>query len=74
MHDTNLDEVERPYDGCGKCLLGVRRLSRMKAATSSPERQREDILTAAGQPPAQARPHPAREVMRICEIGQDAIP
>jgi DNA invertase Pin-like site-specific DNA recombinase len=39
--------IERPYDGCGKCLLGVRRLSRMKAATSSPERQREDVLTAA---------------------------
>ncbi|MFE7837519.1 recombinase family protein [Streptomyces sp. NPDC057474] len=40
--------IERPYDGCGKCLLGVRRLSRMKLATSSPERQREDVLTAAG--------------------------
>ncbi|MGW7244755.1 recombinase family protein [Streptomyces decoyicus] len=34
-------------DGCGKCLLGVRRLSRMKPATSSAERQREDVLTAA---------------------------
>ncbi|UXY23362.1 recombinase family protein [Streptomyces cynarae] len=39
--------IERPYDGCGKCLLGVRRLSRMKLATSSPERQRESVLTAA---------------------------
>ncbi|WP_432143794.1 recombinase family protein [Streptomyces sp. bgisy084] len=39
--------IERPYDGCGKCLLGVRRLSRMKLAKSSPERQREDVLTAA---------------------------
>lgn len=39
--------IERPYDGCGTCLLGVRRLSRMKLATSSPERQREDVLTAA---------------------------
>ncbi|MER7985422.1 recombinase family protein [Streptomyces noursei] len=39
--------IERPYDGCGKCLLGVRRLSRVKAATSSPERQWEDVLTAA---------------------------
>lgn len=39
--------IESPYDGCGKCLLGVRRLSRMKLATSSPERQREDVLTAA---------------------------
>ncbi|MCX4510538.1 recombinase family protein [Streptomyces sp. NBC_01619] len=42
-----MDEIERPYDGCGKCLLGVRRLSRVKAATTSPERQREDVLTAA---------------------------
>ncbi|MFB6769240.1 recombinase family protein [Streptomyces sp. NPDC056337] len=39
--------IERPYDGCGKCLLGVRRLSRMKLAASSPERQREDVLTVA---------------------------
>lgn len=39
--------LERPYYGCGKCLLGVRRLSRMKLATSSPERQREDVLVAA---------------------------
>ncbi|MFF0557891.1 recombinase family protein [Streptomyces sp. NPDC004266] len=42
-----MNEAERPYDGCGKCLLGVRRLSRVKAATTSPERQREDVLTAA---------------------------
>jgi DNA invertase Pin-like site-specific DNA recombinase len=47
MRDTTMDEIERPYDGCGKCLLGVRRLSRVKAATTSPERQREDVLTAA---------------------------
>ncbi|MFB7327420.1 recombinase family protein [Streptomyces sp. NPDC056190] len=39
--------IEHPYDGCGKCLLGVRRLSRVKLATSSPERQRENVLTAA---------------------------
>ncbi|MFF2330977.1 MULTISPECIES: recombinase family protein [unclassified Streptomyces] len=39
--------IERPYDGCGKCLLGVRRLSRVKLATSSPERQRENVLAAA---------------------------
>lgn len=39
--------LDRLYDGCGKCLLGVRRLSRMKLVTSSPERQREDVLTAA---------------------------
>ncbi|WP_432071872.1 recombinase family protein [Streptomyces wuyuanensis] len=47
MRGTTMDEIERPYDGCGKCLLGVRRLSRVKAATTSPERQREDVLTAA---------------------------
>ncbi|OLZ72983.1 hypothetical protein AV521_07505 [Streptomyces sp. IMTB 2501] len=35
------------HDGCGKGLLGVRRLSRMKLATWSPERQHEDVLTAA---------------------------
>ncbi len=46
MRGTTMDEIERPYDGCGKCLLGVRRLSRVKAATTSPERQREDVLTA----------------------------
>lgn len=44
---ATMDEVERPYDGCGTCLLGVRRLSRVKAATTSPERQREDVLAAA---------------------------
>ncbi|RSN62084.1 hypothetical protein DMH12_06155 [Streptomyces sp. WAC 04229] len=36
--------IERPYDGCGRCLLGVRRLSRMKFATSSPGR----VTTQAG--------------------------
>lgn len=39
--------VEHPYGGYGKCRLGVRRLTRTKLATSSPERQREDVLTAA---------------------------
>ncbi|MFB6601521.1 integrase [Streptomyces noursei] len=38
---------ERPCVGCGKCLLGVRRLSCVKAAASSPERQRQDVLVAA---------------------------
>jgi hypothetical protein len=47
LRGTDLEVIERPYDGCGKCLLGVRRLSRMKLATSSPERQRESVLTAA---------------------------
>ncbi|GAA2092242.1 recombinase family protein [Kitasatospora saccharophila] len=35
-----------PYDGCGLCLVGVRRLSRMTGVTSSPERQRDEILRA----------------------------
>ncbi|MER7812430.1 recombinase family protein [Streptomyces sp900116325] len=37
---------ERPYDGCGKCLVGVRRLSRKSDATWSPERQRTNVLAA----------------------------
>ncbi|EHM26921.1 putative integrase [Streptomyces sp. W007] len=24
MRGTDLNTIERPYDGCGKCLLGVR--------------------------------------------------
>ncbi|WP_262388045.1 recombinase family protein [Streptomyces parvus] len=47
MRGTDLKAIERPCGGCGKCLLGVRRLSRVKLATSSPERQRENVLTAA---------------------------
>ena len=47
MRGTDLSVIERPCDGHGKCLLGVRRLSRVKLATSSPERQRENVLTAA---------------------------
>ncbi len=47
MGDTDLNAIERPDDGCGKCVLGVRRLSRVKLATSSPDRQRENVLTAA---------------------------
>lgn len=47
MHGTDLNVIERPCDGRGKCLLGVRRLTRVKPATSSPERQREKVLTAA---------------------------
>ncbi|MGW9136042.1 hypothetical protein [Streptomyces sp. NPDC055681] len=38
---------ERPCDGRGTCLLGVRRLSRVKPATSSPERQREEVPAAS---------------------------
>lgn len=46
MGGTDMNEIERPYDGCGKCLLGIRRLSRMKGTTFSPENQRTDVLSA----------------------------
>ncbi|MEV0438009.1 recombinase family protein [Streptomyces spectabilis] len=35
------------YDGCGRCLLGVRRLSRMSDSTTSPEKQGDQVLKAA---------------------------
>lgn len=42
--------IERPetteYDGCGKCLVGVRRLSRRSETTNSPEKQAGLILKA----------------------------
>ena len=47
MDGTGMSEIERAYDGCGKCLLGIRRLSRMKGTTFSPENQRADVLSAA---------------------------
>lgn len=34
------------YDGCGRCLVGVRRLSRKSDASSSPERQEAQVLKA----------------------------
>lgn len=34
------------YDGCGRCLVGVRRLSRMTDKTNSPEKQ-ADLIVAA---------------------------
>ncbi len=37
---------ERPFDGCGKCFVGVRRLSRKSDATWSPARQRDNVLSA----------------------------
>lgn len=43
MSDT---DIERPYDGCGKCLVALRRLSRKTDATSSPERQRSMVIEA----------------------------
>ena len=42
-----VDMLTTEYDGCGRCLLGVRRLSRKSDATSSPEQQAEQVLTAA---------------------------
>ncbi|WP_044365334.1 recombinase family protein [Streptomyces natalensis] len=37
-------DIERPYDGCGKCLVGLRRLSRSSDASSSPAKQRDQVL------------------------------
>ncbi|HEY3872899.1 MAG TPA: recombinase family protein [Actinocrinis sp.] len=34
------------YDGCGKCLVGVRRLSRKSDATNSPEKQASQVTKA----------------------------
>jgi DNA invertase Pin-like site-specific DNA recombinase len=34
------------YDGCGKCLVGVVRLSRVTDATNSPEKQRGQVAEA----------------------------
>jgi site-specific DNA recombinase len=38
--------IVTPYDGCGKCLVGSRRLSRVSDATSSPQRQADQIITS----------------------------
>jgi site-specific DNA recombinase len=40
------DMLTTEYDGCGRCLVGVRRLSRKTDATSSPQRQADQILGA----------------------------
>lgn len=40
------DMLTTEYDGCGRCMVGVRRLSRKTDATSSPERQGQQILGA----------------------------
>ena len=44
-----LDMVTTEYDGCGRCVVGVRRLSRKTDATSSPERQGQQILAAVAE-------------------------
>ncbi|MET9417522.1 recombinase family protein [Streptomyces klenkii] len=38
--------ITSEYDGCGKCLVGVRRLSRKTDSTNSPEKQQNHILSA----------------------------
>ncbi|NEA74791.1 recombinase family protein [Streptomyces sp. SID13588] len=38
--------ITTEYDGCGKCLVAVRRLSRKTDATNSPERQLDQVLGA----------------------------
>ncbi len=40
------DMLTTDYDGCGRCLVGVRRLSRKTDKTSSPARQGDQILQA----------------------------
>ncbi len=42
------DMLTTEYDGCGRCLVGVRRLSRTTDKTNSPERQGNQILAATG--------------------------
>ncbi|MEV0038566.1 recombinase family protein [Streptomyces sp. NPDC050804] len=53
MIDTKMNAAGRydipeitPYDGCGLCLVGVRRLSRKSDATHSPGKQRDKIIAA----------------------------
>jgi DNA invertase Pin-like site-specific DNA recombinase len=42
------DMLTTEYDGCGRCLVGVRRLSRKSDKTNSPEKQGNQILGATG--------------------------
>jgi hypothetical protein len=41
------DVLTTDYDGCGRCLVATRRLSRRSDATSSPQRQADQDLQAA---------------------------
>ena len=41
------DMLTTDYDGCGRCLVAVRRLSRKTDKTSSPQRQGDQDLQAA---------------------------
>jgi len=65
MRGTDLNMIERPDDGCGKRLLGVRRLPRMKLATSSPERQREEILSRPRSWSVTSSAEPTTESFRV---------
>jgi hypothetical protein len=64
------DMLTTEYDGCGRCLVGVRRLSRKTDATSSPQRQGDQIFfnsaffCAAGYPDLLPGPRPQRGVRR----------
>lgn len=52
MDYMQLDGAALPvtqYDGCGKCLVAVRRLSRKSDATSSPERQARQNIDVVGR-------------------------
>ena len=42
------DVLTTEYDGCGRCLVAVRRLSRKTDASSSPQRQADQDLEATG--------------------------
>src|SRR5450756_2692120 len=44
---TEMNAPVTPFDGCGRCLVGVIRLSRTTDKTSSPQKQVNHILTAA---------------------------
>ncbi len=44
---TDMNRPVTPFDGCGRCLVGVIRLSRTTDKTSSPQKQVNHILTAA---------------------------
>jgi len=43
------DMLTTEYDGCGRCLVGVRRLSRKADKTNSPEKQGNPNATASAR-------------------------
>ncbi|WP_406457087.1 hypothetical protein OG782_32375 [Streptomyces sp. NBC_00876] len=40
------DVITKPYDGCGKCMVAVRRLSRKTEKTNSPAKQAVQVAQA----------------------------